>query len=466
MTHQGPFRTLKDVITFEKAFIQELVSTGVAWKHLHEGATILSSGIGHASFINDDAVSKELILYSKRKVERGDVLTHIYGASKQLNYQKKNRDIVTGEQEFTKQFGERYAFKMYSTGGQPLTQAQCEEIRVSLRGSQETREKILAQCGIIIEMIRAKISTSYWSKLESQSKTFKRGIINRCVLSVIEGMKEAVANPGGEDAVKAESNREVAEKLFLVAKFSKEQQLDPFQMEEHVDPFIQTIWRTKSTWTDTVIIRKLLGKLDNVSIYKDIAREWDTSQKYVGCDSLELFWRIIQLECEIHIDTSKVLESEEEVHAGGSSYMALSNPNVNSGIRKGECFEYYKTGNCRFGDICKHLHLAEVRSSTEDSKYKRKEMAKDVSKEGTKPIDEKQLRIAYTKMDEERKRQRSSGSKPSGSQQAYPKSGGQKQGGGARIFHAEVEETSEDDDAEEAEKDFQIFYSNFKENSN
>lgn len=473
MTQQGPFKTLKDVLTFEKTFCQELVNNGVAWKQLHEGATILSSGIGHASFINDDAVSKELIMYTKRKIERGAMLTHTYGASKQLHYQKKNREAITGEQEFTRRFGERYAEEISTAGAQssssaqaqPLTHLQCEIIRGSIRGSSDIREKVLAQCGIIIEMIKAKITSSYWSKLISYSQTFRRGISNRCVLSVMEGMREAVSNPGGEDEVKADANREAAEKLFLAVKFSKDQQLDPFLMEEHIDPFIQTIWRTTSTWTDIVIIRKLLSKLDNVVIYKDIAREWDSSQKYAGCDSIDLFWRIIQLECEIYIDTSGFNANEEESSGiGGTSYMAIPNSISVSGARKGECFEYHKSSTCKYGDFCRHLHLGEVRSSAEDSRGKRKDISKDVVREVPKQFDEKQLRAAFGKLEEEKKRLRISGgssaTKPPGSLPVYPKSGG------AKIYYAEADEASEADDEEEREKDFQAFYTSLRENNN
>jgi hypothetical protein len=468
---QGPFKTLRDVFLFEKTFSTDLVNNGVAWKNLHEGATILSSGMGHASFINDDEVSRGLIMYTKRKIERGEVLTHTYGASKQLHYKKKNREAITGEQEFTRRFGERYALEISNAGiqssssaqTQPLTHLQCEMIKGSIRGNSDIREKVLAQCGIIIEMIKSKITSSYWSKLITCSQTFRRGIANRCVLSVMEGIREAVSNPGGEDAVKADANREAAEKLFLAVKFSKEQQLDPFLMEEHVDPFIQTIWRTTSTWTDTVIIRKLLSKLDNVVIYKDIAREWDSSQKYARCDSIDLFWRIIQVECEIYIDTSGFSVNEEESsETAGTSYMALPNPSSNTGARKGECFEYHKAGTCKYGDSCRHLHLADVRSSAisaEESKHKRK----DVSKDAPKQFDEKQLRTAFSKMEEERKRQRNSGggsvAKPPSSLPVYPKVGG------AKVYHAEVDGVSEADDEEEREKDFQAFYTSLRENN-
>jgi hypothetical protein len=475
MTQQGPFKTLKEMSKFEKTFSQELINNGVAWKQLHEGATILSSGIGHASFINDDALSGALMMYSKRKVETSVILSHTYGVFKHLQYQKKNRDAMTGEQEFTRRFGERYASEILSSAqAQPLTPIQCETIRESMRGKSDIREKVLAQCGIIIEMIKAKITPSYWNKLISHSLTFRRGISNRCVLSVMEGMREAVSNPGGEDEVKADANREAAEKQFLAVKFSKDQQLDPFMMEEYIDPFIQTIWRTTSTWTDIVIIRKLLSKLDNVVIYKDIARNWDSSQKYAGCDSIELFWRIIQLECEIYIDTSGISANEEDSSGiGGTSYMAIPNPISNSGTRKtecfeytrkAECFEYQKSGTCKYGDSCKHLHLTDVRSVVEDSKHKRKDFPKDASKEVVKQFDEKQLRTAFSKFEEERKRQRNSAgstaTKPLGALPVYPKAGG------AKIYHAEMDEASEADDELEREKDFQAFYTSLRENNN
>jgi hypothetical protein len=159
-------------------------------------------------------------MYTKRKIERGEILTHTYGSSKQLKYRKKNKEAITGEQEFTRRFGERYAFEISTAGGQssssaqtqPLTHLQCEVIRGLIRGNSDTREKVLAQCGIIIEIIKAKITSSYWNKLITYSETFRRGIANRCVLSVMEGIREAVSNPGGEDEVKADANREAAEK--------------------------------------------------------------------------------------------------------------------------------------------------------------------------------------------------------------------------------------------------------------
>ncbi len=126
MTQQGPLKTLWDVFVFEKTFSKDLVNNEVAWKNLHEGATILSSGMGHASFINDDEVSRGLIMYTKRKIERGEVLTHTYGASKQLKYRKKNKEAITGEQEFTRRFGERYAFEISTAGGQSSSLAQTQ----------------------------------------------------------------------------------------------------------------------------------------------------------------------------------------------------------------------------------------------------------------------------------------------------------------------------------------------------
>lgn len=461
----GPFKTINDVITFEKTFCQDLVNNGVAWKQLHEGATILSSGRGHASFINDDGLSKELIMYSKRKIETGEVLTHTYGVSKQIYYQKKNRYTITGEHEFNKRLGEQYAAKMASKGGQLLTQTECEEIQASIKGNIEIREKVLAQCGIIIEMIRTKISPSYWNKLETQSRTFRRGIANRCVLSVIEGIKEIVANPGGDDEVRADTNRETAEKLFLTVRFLKDQQLDPFQMEEHIEPFLQTIWRTKSTWTDNMIIRKMLGKLDNITIYKDIARDWESSQKYAGCDSLELFWRIIQLECETHVEALKSIVNEVEVSE--TSYMAALNSTSVPGTRKGECFEFMKSNTCKYGDLCRHLHLADIRSTTspEEPKFKKRE----ASKEAPKHFDERQLRTAFHKLEEERKRQKTQAlPKPLNTTPKPVKSGGNVQGT-PKVYLTEVEELDKggvDDTAEEQERDFQLFYANLMENIN
>jgi len=179
--------------------------------------------------------------------------------------------------------------------GYILTEAEMEVLRGRLRGDQNRRSDVKSQNATVIMIILGKLDISFHENLLSASKHFRSGIENNCLLSLIEGLRNFVANPNAEISPDAgNDNREKAEMNFKMLQLSIPIQLNHYRMKALLISHIENVKRTSSVLSDSDIMRLIVKKLDQDNIFRNLESNWSLDSRYSSCSSLELFWKILE----------------------------------------------------------------------------------------------------------------------------------------------------------------------------
>jgi hypothetical protein len=260
-----------------------------------EALATLQTGISHSSLQGDYLNSEHYVMIQPRRRMEGNFIAYPYGRTT-LRWRRVNVFAISARQAFDEEV-QRGINERMIVNPAPISAAVMETIRNRARGDAVKREQVLMQCGIITQMLKSRLNESYWEFLLSTSSTFNFGVANRDLLSVIEGIRNSVANPNAEvndDA--AGVNREKAESELKELKLPVKIQINHYDMKRLLESYIENIRRTSSVWSDTQIIKIILSKLEQENIFKDIERLWSTDPRFNGCDNFDLFWKILEAE--------------------------------------------------------------------------------------------------------------------------------------------------------------------------
>jgi hypothetical protein len=188
-----------------------------------------------------------------------------------------------------------------------------------------------------------------------------------------------MANPDAEiNADAADMNREQAEMRLKELELPIDVQINHYMMKALLETYIEDIRRTNSVWSDVQLMKHILAKLDNATIFENIERHWSTEERFKNCDCLELFWKI--LEAEYNLFKTSVQGKEWlkrrslDLNGGGmsavvnfahrnqSSFTSSSAVGGNKAEKRHVCFDHLKylrreSGPCQYGNGCKYAHL-------------------------------------------------------------------------------------------------------------
>ena len=131
-------------------------------------------------------------------------------------------------------------------------------------------------------IILGKLDISFHENLLSASKHFRSGIENNCLLSLIEGLRNFVANPNAEISPDAgNDNREKAEINLKMLQLSIPVQLNHYRMKALLLSHIENVKRTSSVLSDSDIMRIIVKKLDQENIFRNIESNWEIRRIHV-----------------------------------------------------------------------------------------------------------------------------------------------------------------------------------------
>ena len=303
----GPLESQQEISDLLVSVIDAIAHKPENLSKFGEALSIVQTGIGHESFKGDYMDSDQFLMYLPRKRAEGKQNVHVYGRTS-IRWRRFNEYAVSVSQVFEEEVSR--ALNVWLNEN-PLSvsenstqqmfnirrETSLEQIRNRSRGDANKREQVRTQCGILIQMLKARINESYWEYLMSTSRRFNFGVENRDILSVIEGIRNSVANPNAEVNEDAGGvNRDKAENELKELKIPILIQIKHYEMKRLLESFIENIRRTSSVWTDVQIIKLILTKLEQDNIFKDIERLWNTDQRFNACDSFDLFWKILEAE--------------------------------------------------------------------------------------------------------------------------------------------------------------------------
>lgn len=303
----GPLESQQEVSDLLVNVIDAIASKPENLSKFGEALSIVQTGIGHDSFKGDYADSNQYLMYLPRKRAEGNHNVHVYGRTS-IRWRRFNASTISALQVYEEEVNRSYNIWLETNPlwvsaelTQPMIdirrEVALEQIRSQNRGDPNRRDQVISQCGIIIQMLKARINESYWEYLMSTSWRFNFGVSNKDILSVIEGIRNSVANPNAEVNEDAASvNRDRAENDLKDLKIPILVQCKHYEMKRLLESFIENIRRTSSVWTDIQIIKLILTKLEQENIFKDIERLWNTDQRFNACDNFDLFWKILEAE--------------------------------------------------------------------------------------------------------------------------------------------------------------------------
>ena len=192
----GPLESQQEVSELLVNVIDAIACKPENLSKFGDALTIVQTGIGHESFKGDYSDSNHYLMFLPRKRAEGMQNIHMYGRN-QIRWTRFNTSTISALQVYNEAVS-----KMYSSWveANPVLDASfaLEQIKGQNRGDSNRREQVLSQCGIIIQMLKARINESYWEYLLSTSWRFNFGVTNKDILSVIEGIRNSVANPNAE----------------------------------------------------------------------------------------------------------------------------------------------------------------------------------------------------------------------------------------------------------------------------
>lgn len=244
--------------------------------------------------------------------------------------------------------------------------------------------------------------------LLSASKDFRFGIENNCLLSLIEGLRNFVANPNAEISPDAgNDNRERAESSFKKLELTIPMQLNHYKMKTLLASHIENVKRTSSILSDSDFMRLIVKKLDQENIFRNIESNWSLDSRYSSCSSLELFWKILEADFNVFASTERgksflsqwrenemdtqAIDQQQQVNLTSMSTNKNSSGGASGGsailsnsMRKFEelqkCHNHfnYVMGNskdpCARGNDCKFAHIFIDSRSNQDRQPRHSEL--------------------------------------------------------------------------------------------
>ena len=378
---KSEFKTQKNLTDFIKIIVDSMSSSVKGVENYKDGLATLLKGCADPSLVGDYAGAHRYIMYLPRTRAIGGIKTHEHGANR-LEWSSKNTRAMSALQVFEEQVGVLKAARISTLNiGENISKEDTDQFAITCRGDPVRRAFIITQYNLLIQLIILRIDEAYWEELITSSATMAWGAANGCLLSVIEGWRDQIANPKGSvNPNIAERNRRVAEEVLEKIELPIETQLKVFELKRTLGTIIENIRRTTSILTDSAIIRIILPKLEQDYIFINIDRAWDIEQRFRNCNDLELFWKILEQEVYTFTESVKgrskmkewnLLEQESDdlqvntiqrssKSSSNSSSSSLSNSSLS---RSGICTRYLNEGQCSFGEACRFRHLAEVKGT-------------------------------------------------------------------------------------------------------
>lgn len=298
-------RTQEEVTLLLRSIHDQISVKTEAVKVYAEGLSALRTGIADKSFIGDYADSNKMIMCLAGTHSDDELVEVVHGRTK-IRYSKTNEKVLTGFQMFEEALNKAKKERLEHKAGEVLSESEIETLRVRIRGDPTKRDDVKQQNSTIIQMIVGKLDTSYLSNLRSASSLFKFGSDNSCLLSLIEGLRNFVANPNAEVSPDAANiNRDRAEQNLRDLELGMPIQMNHWRMKNLVTSYIENVKRTTSSWSDAEIMRLIVKKLDQDHLFKDIELSWSTDVRYSSCFSLDLFWKILEADFNAYAATRK-----------------------------------------------------------------------------------------------------------------------------------------------------------------
>ena len=386
-------RTQEEVTLFLRLVHDQVSMKPEAVKVYAEALSALRTGKADKSFVGDYAESNKIIIALAGAYTSDEVSEVTHGRTT-IRYSKTNDRVITGWQMFNTELEKAKIDRAASRAGE-LSEAEIEGLKQRIRGDAAKRADVLQQNSTIIQMIVGRLDLSYLENLRSASQKFKWGADNQCLLSLIEGLRNFVANPNAEvspDA--ANNNRDRAESELRDLQLGIPIQINHFRMKTLINNFIDNVRRTSSSWSDSEIMRLVVKKLDQDNLFKDIELNWSTDTRYSSCSTLDLFWKILEADfnayaatrkgiaflsswrgdaSEIDMNQVNMVHSKQSASGGFSNYSNNSsiatspNKSLNTAVK--EFDELQKCNNhirfvmghtkepCGWGSSCKFAHI-------------------------------------------------------------------------------------------------------------
>jgi hypothetical protein len=383
---KNEFKTQKDLTDFIKIIVDSMSSSVKGVENYKDGLATLLKGCSDPSLVGDYPGADRFIMNLPRTRSVGGVKIHDYGSSR-LEWSSKNTRAVSAMQVFEEQVNVLRAARISTLNlGENLSEVEIAQFKATCRGDPTRRALIITQYNLLIQLIILRIDEAYWEELIASSAIMAWGVANGCLLSVLEGWRNQIANPKGSvNPNIAERNRRAAEEVLEKIELPIEIQLKVFELKRTLGTIIENIRRTTSILTDSAIIRLILPKLEQDFIFINIDRTWDIEQRFRNCNDLELFWKILEQEVYTFTESVKgkskmrewnILEQESDdlqvntiqrssklrPSSSSSSLSSSSPPNSSLG-RSTICTKFLNEGQCSFGDSCKFRHLIDVKAA-------------------------------------------------------------------------------------------------------
>ena len=351
-----------------------------------EAMIVIQEGVGDESLQGDYADAGHILMYQARKnTTFGKSKVHHHGRT-EINWQRSNPVSMSGLQVFQKRVTEESEAWLALHPALTAVPA-VEENRISsrFRGDSVKREAVLTQNQLVTQMIKSRVDKTCWDNMISTSSLLRSGVNKKYLISVIEGMRNCMANPDAEiNADAADMNREQAEMRLKELELPIDVQINHYKMKALLETYIEDIRRTNSVWSDVQLMKHILAKLDNVTIFENIERHWSTEERFKNCDCLELFWKILEAEYNLFktsVQGKEWLKTKSlDLNGGGtgmstgtgmSAVVNFAHRNQSSftsvvGGNRAEkrhvCFDHLKflrreSGPCQYGNGCKYAHL-------------------------------------------------------------------------------------------------------------
>ena len=370
-------KTQEEVTAFLRSVHDQVSMKAEAVKVYAEALSALRTGKAHKSFVGDYAESNRMIM-ALAGAHASEEMLEVHHGRTTIRYSKTNDRVMTCFQMFEFLLDNDKKDWAKRNEGVP-SEMEIQGMKSKIRGDAVKRADVLQQNSTIIQMIIGKLDMSYLENLRSASQRFKWGSDNQCLLSLIEGLRNFVANPNAEVSPDAANlNRDRAESELRDLQLGIPVQIDLFRMKTLINSYIENVKRTNSSWTDYEIMRIVVKKLDQDNLFKDIEMNWSTDVRYCECSSLDLFWKILEADFNAYAATGKGIAflsawkgetSEKDVYSTQLMPRSTNSQNKRMSVPLKEFDELQKChahikfvmGNakepCAFGSSCKFAHI-------------------------------------------------------------------------------------------------------------
>lgn len=186
-------RNQQEITELFETLVSSLSAKAESVKAYSEQIVMLQTGCADISMRGDYALSDQYIMYTPG-TKRDLPQFHQHGKTR-IVWHRTNQRVVSAFMMFNDEVERLTNERMI---GQPvgyqLSVVQREQIRVRARGNDIQRDNILKQNAVVIQMLAVKVEPSLWEKWKSTSTMFAFGVYNRDLLSVMEGIRNSVAN--------------------------------------------------------------------------------------------------------------------------------------------------------------------------------------------------------------------------------------------------------------------------------